>query len=132
MDPTDDRELRDIASILIKRFLDSAPLAGGDLDERSLVARLCADCISVFRLIIRKLEISMDKGAAIQDSQVYTSIQRSFGRLLLWSDGYGITSGKLDSVFAKAQGLRQATLKILATISQTLTESKLALLTLVG
>ena len=93
-----------------------------DPEERSLIAQLCAESINLFRAILRRLE--RDKTDA-RAEEVHTSLQRSLGRLILWSDGYGIATGRLDEVFSTSQDVRRATQKIIVSISRTLVESTL-------
>ena len=118
-----DREAEAIA--LIRHFLDAAALAGKSdgPEEKSLVARLCAESITAFRAIVKHL---LERQEATSESRkAYTSLQRSLSRLILWSDGYGVAAGKLDEVFTKSQDVRRATLSILASIGRTLVESTL-------
>lgn len=91
--------------------------AHGDAGDKSLAARFCSETTELFRLMIRHLstQVKVPKDAA-------TSLGRSYSRLKLWSDGYGVSQGKLDDVFARSRKIRSATLKSLGSIGETLTE----------
>ncbi|KAL8383143.1 hypothetical protein RB595_006753 [Gaeumannomyces hyphopodioides] len=96
---------------VVQQYLDELSRLGDGVDHRSgLVGRLCAECIAVFRETLRA--ISNDK-EALNGGEAYTSLERSYGRLKLWSDGHGIAAGKFDEVFDKSKGLRQTILKLL-------------------
>ena len=117
--PDGDRD----ALSLVLHFLDTAALAEKpeSAGDRSLVARLCAESITVFQVIVKHLLSAKEEGE--EAAKTHTSLQRSFSRLKLWSDGYGIAGGELDAIFAKSQYARRATLPILASIGRTLVES---------
>lgn len=88
-----------------------------NVEDKCLAARLCADTIELFQWMIQHLSTQADV-----PKDVNTSLRRSYSRLKLWSDGYGISQGKLDHVFAKSWKIRRATLKILASIGRALAE----------
>ncbi|CAG7565685.1 unnamed protein product [Fusarium equiseti] len=88
--------------------------------EESIVARLCSLLLVVFRDIIQKLTDS--NLHADEKAPVCISLQRSFDRLKLWSDGYRICAGDQDVNFIKSGRLRHATIEVLASISDALLE----------
>ncbi|KAL8348808.1 hypothetical protein RB601_002246 [Gaeumannomyces tritici] len=104
---------------IVQQYL--AQLCHGDVvDHRSgLVGRLCAECIAVFRETLRAISKERE---ALNGGEAYTSLERSYGRLRLWSDGHGIAAGKFDEVFDRSKGLRYTILKLLTSISSTLIE----------
>ncbi|EJT69699.1 hypothetical protein GGTG_12582 [Gaeumannomyces tritici R3-111a-1] len=95
---------------IVQQYL--AQLCHGDVvDHRSgLVGRLCAECIAVFRETLRAISKERE---ALNGGEAYTSLERSYGRLRLWSDGHGIAAGKFDEVFDRSKGLRYTILKLL-------------------
>jgi hypothetical protein len=42
----------------------------------------------------------------------------------LWCDGYGVRDGDLDAILAESKRLRHSTYRLLASICDTLTDSK--------
>ncbi|RTE84357.1 hypothetical protein BHE90_001085, partial [Fusarium euwallaceae] len=102
------------------RFLEAAtPVGEISSHKTSLVAQLCEETIGLFELILKPL---LEEKGSSHPKETCNSLQRSCSRLKLWSVGYGICLGRLDDVLAKSQNLRHATLKILVSISRTLTE----------
>ncbi|KAI0184988.1 hypothetical protein EV127DRAFT_442655 [Xylaria flabelliformis] len=106
------------ASLIINQFLSEASQDNQKPDERTLTARLCGESLELFREL---LKISTNARNSTPDSD-YVSLQRSFERLKLWSDGYGVAAGRLDQVFSKSHMLRTATLKLLGSLATTLTD----------
>ncbi|KXH30990.1 hypothetical protein CNYM01_11380 [Colletotrichum nymphaeae SA-01] len=106
---------------LIRLFLDT-PAEETPHVGASLVARLAEGTIAVFQGI-QTSSIDGVKGNPESQSN-FVSLGRSFDRLRLWSDGYGISSGASDDLFERSSRLRGATLEILSSIGLTLTESK--------
>jgi hypothetical protein len=106
------------ASLLIHQYLLATLPHNQKPDERSLTARLCGESLELFREI---LKVPTSEHCDIADSGL-VSLERSFGRFALWSDGYGIAAGRLDDVFARSQTLRSATLKLLVSLANTLTD----------
>ncbi|KAL8410007.1 hypothetical protein RB594_008195 [Gaeumannomyces avenae] len=103
---------------IVQQYLAQLCHPGDVVDHRSgLVGRLCAECIAVFREILRAISKERE---ALNGGEAYTSLERSYGRLRLWSDGHGIAAGKFDEVFDRSKGLRHTILKLLTSISSTL------------
>lgn len=120
------------AASIIQQFLTTSSLAEGVAPrEESLIARLCLEAIEVFQSIIIDLGSLPTTGGGEEtvkgrsDRGARISLERSYSRLNLWFDGYGIGVGKVDDTFAKSQKLRRATLKILISVSETLYTSTL-------
>ncbi|KAI0554262.1 hypothetical protein F4679DRAFT_527697 [Xylaria curta] len=106
------------ASLIINQFLSEASQDNQKPDERTLAAQLCGESLELFREL---LKISINERNSTSDSD-YVSLQRSFERLKLWSDGYGVAAGCLDKVFLKSHMLRTAALKLLGSLATTLTD----------
>ncbi|KAL8321172.1 hypothetical protein RB597_007450 [Gaeumannomyces tritici] len=105
---------------IVQQYLAQLCHLGDVVDHRSgLVGRLCAECIAVFRETLRTFSKERE---ALNGGEGYTSLERSYGRLRLWSDGHGIAAGKFDEVFDRSKGLRHTILKLLTSISSTLIE----------
>lgn len=124
MDQLRDQEAYDAATI-VHRFLNASSAEGIPPHEESLVTRLCGETIVVFQGITKHLQRHSATGEEGNNDvrEAVISLQRSYNRLKLWSDGYGICTGQLDDTFAKSQKLRGATLKILASIGEALCTS---------
>ncbi|KAK3323035.1 hypothetical protein B0H66DRAFT_555696 [Apodospora peruviana] len=83
--------------------------------DRSVAARLCDGILTLFQEAIRQI--------SRQDQvpkPVRTRLERSYGFIALWSNGYGIRDGNLDDVFAKSRTIRRSTLRILSNITNAL------------
>ncbi|KAI8946787.1 hypothetical protein F4801DRAFT_563251 [Xylaria longipes] len=106
------------ASLIIRQFLSEAPQNNQKPDERTLTARPCSENLELFREL---LKVSTNEHYPISKSDL-VSLERSFGRLKLWSDGYGVAAGRLDEVFSRSQMLRSAALELLGSLATTLTE----------
>ncbi|KAI0101570.1 hypothetical protein GGR51DRAFT_530147 [Nemania sp. FL0031] len=106
------------APLVIRQFLSEAPQNNQKPDERTLTARLCGENLELFREI---LKISTREGYQMSESEL-VSLERSFGRLKLWSDGYGVAAGHLDEVFTGSRMLRISALKLLGSLATTLTD----------
>ncbi|KAI3336423.1 hypothetical protein HD806DRAFT_5390 [Xylariaceae sp. AK1471] len=106
------------ASLIIRQFLLATPHHNQKPDERSLTARLCGESLELFREILK----ASTSGHCSTASSNLVSLERSFGRLKLWSDGYGIAAGRLDDVFARSQVIRNATQNLLSSLATTLTD----------
>jgi hypothetical protein len=109
-------------TLTVSQYLASqASEAGSVTDagptERSLVARLCLETTALFRFLARRIVT----GAGVPGGAA-TSIRRSCARLKLWSDGYGVSEGRLDEILAKSGKIRRATGKGVASIAKTLSE----------
>ncbi|KAI1878648.1 hypothetical protein JX265_002825 [Neoarthrinium moseri] len=109
------------ASLHIRQFLEASQTGHGieRPDERSPAARLCAETLALFAEAVRTLSKGENRGISNSNR---ISLERSFGRLKLWSDGHGIARGDVDKTFEGSRKLRQASLKILGSIGVTLTE----------
>ncbi|KAK0644629.1 hypothetical protein B0T16DRAFT_460662 [Cercophora newfieldiana] len=83
--------------------------------DRSLPARLCAGILRLFREITHQ---TAKRNAA--PKLISVGLERACGLITLWSNGYGIQEGNLDSVLAKSRSLRRSALRILSSIANTL------------
>ncbi|QPC79279.1 hypothetical protein HYE68_010031 [Fusarium pseudograminearum] len=109
-------------ALKVQLFLDAlAALGERPVEEGSLIARLCSSLIIVFGDTIQKLGSTKVSKQEDRPSDSL-SIQRSFDRLRLWSDNYGICAGDQDTNFSKSRRLRRATTEILTSISDTVLE----------
>ncbi|CAG1965751.1 unnamed protein product [Fusarium graminearum] len=106
----------------VQLLLDAlAALGEKPVEEGSLIARLCSLLIIVFGDTIQKL--GSTKVSKQEDRpSASLSLQRSFDRLRLWSDNYGICAGEQDTSFSKSRHLRRTTTEILTSISDTVLE----------
>ncbi|KAK8080237.1 hypothetical protein PG997_008055 [Apiospora hydei] len=86
-------------------------------DDPPLLAQLYGACSVLFRdiLTVFTSNLSIDKSALL-------SLQRSQSYLVLWADGYGVSDGLLDKSLDKSRRARATTLRLLYSVSQTLTK----------
>ncbi|KAK7956505.1 uncharacterized protein PG986_005727 [Apiospora aurea] len=86
-------------------------------DDPPLLAQLYGACSVLFRdiLTVFTSNSSIDKPALL-------SLQRSQSYLVLWADGYGVSDGLLDKSLDKSRRARATTLRLLYSVSQTLTK----------
>ncbi|KAF7515448.1 hypothetical protein G7054_g14570 [Neopestalotiopsis clavispora] len=90
---------------------------GSDVHDRSLIAEFIACDLH----ILRQITIIISQKRNVPRS-VAISLERSYGRFKLWSDGYGVLSGELDQPFEKSLILRRATWTLVKEISIIITE----------
>ncbi|KAK6828318.1 hypothetical protein PG987_011659 [Apiospora arundinis] len=86
-------------------------------DDPPLIAQLYVSCSELFRDIITGLS---DDASA--DNSVLISLQRSQSYMVLWADGYGVSDGLLDKALDKSRRARSTTLRLIYSVSQTLTK----------
>jgi hypothetical protein len=91
---------------------------GSDVHDRSLIAQFIARDLQ----ILRQITIIISQRGSVS-RPVAISLERSYGRFKLWSDGYGVVAGGLDQPFEKSLILRRATWKLVKEISNIITES---------
>lgn len=108
---------------LVQQYLTATHSSHDYLEERSCVAQICEECLLILQTTLRKF---CTFGLSLSTNQKMTkvSLQRSFGRLKLWSDEHNVPGGALDGVLAESSSLERSVLKILTSIGETLTESK--------
>ncbi len=93
---------------------------GGHNDEtveHNEVARLCATLLDLFQEVNRAV---LTHDGVPKDAQ--TSLERSRGALVLWSDGYGVAGGHFNDTFTRSRKLRYRVLKTLIHIGNILIE----------
>jgi hypothetical protein len=88
-------------------------------DELSLPARLCSESLGFFQEV---LHLVSDINDRLLPRPERISLERSFGQFKLWSDGFGVSNGELDSVLHRSKRLRRDVLKLLRSIAVTLIE----------
>ena len=88
------------------------------LEEPLPVAKAYESCSSLFRDILTALSHDPPTGPS-----VILSLQRAQSYLVLWADGLDIGEGLLDESMTKSQRARKTTLRLLCSISSTLTDS---------
>lgn len=109
---------------IVQHYLTTTEPSHEYLEERSCVAQICKECLFVLQTTLRKFCTSGLSLSANQKKVTKVSLQRSFGRLKLWSDEHSVTGGALDGFLAESLSLERSVLKILTSIGETLTESK--------
>lgn len=92
-------------------------------EERSVVSRLANECVVVFRRATMQLRLIPDVPNAI-----YRCYEKNSSSLALWDAGYGVSEGKLDELVAQSRTLRSLVLETLISISTSLTDALLPLL----
>ncbi|KAK0757231.1 hypothetical protein N5P37_009947 [Trichoderma harzianum] len=85
--------------------------------EHNEIAELSSSLLALFKEVV--LVLSRQTGIP-RDARI--SIERSCSALILWSDGFGITQGRLNDTFNKSRKLRYTALKNLVHIGRVLIE----------
>ncbi len=90
-----------------------------------ITSRLATAAIKFFGLLLEHacLEASPD---------LLRSLEREYGYLQLWCDGYGVPSGELDALLAESRRLRLATYRFLVSVCRTLADRKSRLGFIIG
>ncbi|KAL7948551.1 hypothetical protein V8C42DRAFT_254354 [Trichoderma barbatum] len=85
--------------------------------EHDEVATLSSSLLNLFKEVV----LALSKQANIpKDARI--SFERSCSALILWSDGFGVTQGRLNDTFNKSRKLRHTVLKNLLHIGRVLVE----------
>lgn len=111
------------AFIQQQQCLQDEEPSGIGMGERSHLAQLCSECLALFQIILKALRTSTDSKTK-KRRKMLVSLERSYGRMRIWSDENGAADGGLDAILAASRDLRRDTLRYIMSISQTLTESK--------
>lgn len=82
-----------------------------------LAARLSTAVCELYRLLLSHAPLQVSRA-------VFRTLERQYGYLKLWCDGYGAPSGDLDAVLAESTRLRRATYRLLMSICHTLADSE--------
>jgi len=86
-------------------------------EDQPLIAHLYEACSGLYRGILTELPTTLSI-----DKSVLVSLQRSHSYLVIWGDGYGVSDGLLDSSLDKSRRARGSTLRLLCSVSRTLTK----------
>jgi hypothetical protein len=89
-------------------------------DEPLLIANLYKACSALYVDILEKL--SSDPSFK---KEILLSLQRSHSYLVLWADGYSVSSGLLDASLDKSRRAKRSTIRLLCSISQTITKRRI-------
>ncbi|RDW87378.1 hypothetical protein BP5796_03072 [Coleophoma crateriformis] len=111
------QETYDATSII--RFLEATSHNEEPPDERSLASRLCAECLTLFEVLMKTV-LKREDPTITKSRKI--GLERSLSRLKLWSDGYEVLRGDLDDILERSSKLRTATLELLGSIGSTLTD----------
>jgi hypothetical protein len=85
--------------------------------SEGLATRLTAGISELFRLLLGHDQTQIS-------TSTLRTLEREYGYLQLWCDGYGVRDGDLDAILAESKRLRHSTYRLLASICDTLTDSK--------
>jgi hypothetical protein len=85
--------------------------------SEGLATRLTAGISKLFRLLLGHAQPQIS-------TSTLRTLEREYGYLQLWCDGYGVRDGDLDAILAESKRLRHSTYRLLASICDTLTDSK--------
>jgi hypothetical protein len=94
-------------------------IVASELDQRSVLSRLCGECIKLFKHIAVSESVK-DRVAPFAVRQ----LDRSRCRLILWADAYRVPEGGLDEAADGSRYLRRKVLRVLSSIAETLIERK--------
>ncbi|KAK1852087.1 hypothetical protein CCHR01_05327 [Colletotrichum chrysophilum] len=84
-------------------------------EAKSLVSRLCAECVTVIKAAIKETSCRQDIPGS-----TYRSLERNGSSLILWADGHDVVHGNLDNAIQQSTTLQRCILEHLASISETL------------
>ncbi|KAK4119061.1 hypothetical protein N657DRAFT_650618 [Parathielavia appendiculata] len=86
-----------------------------------LASRLSRTASELFALALQHARRQTSKA-------VFRTLEREYGYLQLWCDGYGAVTGDLDDVLAESRRLRYSTYRLLVSLCQILTEKLVGVL----
>lgn len=107
----------------VQQYLSRMEPGHGAIEERSRVAQLCAECLFLFREMLKKLNTSQ-RFESREQKTAKISLQRSYGRLKIWSDEHQICDGGVDEALIVSWTLQRDALKLLRSIGHILTDSR--------
>lgn len=113
----------DSTTDLVQQYLRDAEPSGAGVEDRSHLAQLCSECILLFEIILKALG-AINHSRSKERKMMEISLERSYGRMKIWSEENGAADGSLDATLAASRDLQRDTRKYFVSISQTLTESK--------
>lgn len=108
---------------IVQQYVTTTAPSHEYLEERSRVAQICEECLFLLQTSLKNFGASRLSLSADQ-KLIKISLQRSLGRLKLWSDEHSIPEGGIDSILAESSFLEHNVLKILTSIGEILTERK--------
>lgn len=111
----------DAADFVLKwqESLTQATTADHVATETSPVSDLFEACSSFYRDILMAL-----LQTPLLERSVFVSLQRSQSYLLLWAEGLGVSEGLLDASLKKSKRVQANTLRLLTSVSSTLTKGE--------
>ncbi|KAM5382815.1 hypothetical protein ACJZ2D_002206 [Fusarium nematophilum] len=86
-----------------------------ELDDRTTLSRLCAECISALNGLLASPEVKKTC-----TSEALSTLDRSRSRIILWSDSHGVAEGALDDIVAQSRILRREVYRLLISITNNL------------
>lgn len=89
------------------------------IEADTVIADLYMQCSSFYRLVLQRAS----SGSQVPRN-IYRRLESHYGSLVLWADGHRISEGDLDALVGQSHGVRQVTLRLLASISTTLLDSR--------
>lgn len=109
---------------IVQQYLNETANGQDTPEGLNRVATICAACLSLFKETLRYLEKNRLSWSKEQKTAVI-SLQRSYGRLKMWSDEHDVTGGGIEEALLGSWGLQRDILKHFTSIGQTLADSKL-------
>lgn len=86
--------------------------------EQGIIARLLQGCLDLFSLLLRQLPTTL------LSKKAGKVLRRSRATLMLWSDGHGVPTGRLDRVLESSKSLQYTTLATLNSLCSILLHSR--------
>jgi uncharacterized C2H2 Zn-finger protein len=86
-------------------------------NDEPLVANLYKACSDLYHDILEALS----KNASL-DQAIILDLRRSYSYLVLWADGYSVSSGALDASLDKSKRAKRSTIRLLFSICQTVSK----------
>jgi hypothetical protein len=105
-------------SIQKQQYIQDEESSVTGVEERSHLAQLCYQSLTLFHIILKALRVNSDSRTK-KRRKVLVSLERSYGRMRIWSGEHGAADGGLDVILAASHDLRRDTLGHVVSISQT-------------
>jgi hypothetical protein len=93
-------------------------------NHEGLASRLSRAASELFCLLLIQARLQLTK-------ETFRSLEREYGYLKLWCDGYGATLGDLDVIISESKRLRHTTYRLLVSVCHNLADSKFEKITVI-
>lgn len=108
---------------LVQQYLIGTEPGLGVIERHDIVGLICAECLFLFQIVLKGLSTSLSPPAR-ERQMAEVSLQRSYGRMKMWSDEHKILEGGIDGVLVASRALQRVVLRYLTNIGQILADSR--------